>query len=131
MVSGTGGIGCCGKSRGADGDEGGPNWWGIPGTGRLILLSPHLWGHQPVEGTGPTGTRVPTVVHSEMPSGIVSRPKYSLALQPYSKCSCGVARQGDGEFLVLALTQRVFKPDPLVVPWWCLVSWYSMTCWTR
>lgn len=58
---------------------------------------------------------MPIVVHSEVPSGIVPRPKYSLALQPYSKCSCRVARPGDGGFLVLAVTQRVFKPDGALV----------------
>ena len=46
-----------------------------PGFGRLTSLSPCLWGHQPVESTGPAGASVPIIIHLEMPSSTVPRPR--------------------------------------------------------
>lgn len=46
-----------------------------PGFGGLTSLSPRLWGHQLIESTGPTGARVPIIIHLEMPSSTVPRPR--------------------------------------------------------
>lgn len=51
-----------------------------PGTGRLSLLPPPLWGHLSTEGAAATGARVPTVVHLEMPLDSQMQLRFSPAM---------------------------------------------------
>lgn len=53
----------------------------------------HAWGHQLVESTGPTGARVPIIIHLEMPPSTVPRPQegqvqFSFVTVQQSVCGC-------------------------------------------
>lgn len=94
-----------------DSNSSGGQRWGLGLAGQTSLsLTP--WGHQPVEGTEPIGARLPIVIHLQMPSDIVPRPREGQV-----KYSCAIIEQmlGDGVSEILVLSEGDFKPHSALV----------------